>query len=173
MFSQRLIVILMFIGCKYHSLSLISTAYAVSVNYTRQDVLNPQDYHAYITRFNSEDDELYQQHIPNHDSWRFLERNIPLFDCPDKELEMTYYFRWWTYRKHIKRVDAVYNSSDAVESTLKYVITWRCKCCWCCCCIIWDCDCCWDEYWPWFWFWPWTCPCWDRTSTRLNSSHRR
>lgn len=123
MFSQRLMVILMFIGCKYHSLSLISTAYAVSVNYTRQDVLNPQDYHAYITRFNSEDDELYQQHIPNHDSWRFLERNIPLFDCPDKELEMTYYFRWWTYRKHIKRVDAVYNSSDAVESTLKYVIT--------------------------------------------------
>ncbi len=29
--------------------------------------------------------------------------NIPLFECPDKELEKTYYFRWWTYRKHIQK----------------------------------------------------------------------
>ena len=113
----------MCIGCNHPSSSFLSTADAVSMNYTRHDVLNPEDYQAYITRFNSEDDELYQQHIPNHDSWHFLEKNIPLFDCPDKELEMTYYFRWWTYRKHIKRVDAVYSTSDAVKSTLKYVIT--------------------------------------------------
>ena len=33
----------------------------------------------------------------------FLRDNIPLFECPDKELEQTYYFRWWTYRKHIKQ----------------------------------------------------------------------
>lgn len=28
--------------------------------------------------------------------------NIPLFECPDKEIEEIYYFRWWTFRKHIK-----------------------------------------------------------------------
>ena len=29
--------------------------------------------------------------------------NVPLFGCPDAQLEQTYYFRWWTYRKHIRR----------------------------------------------------------------------
>ena len=29
--------------------------------------------------------------------------NIPLLDCPDKDIEETYYFRWWTFRKHIKQ----------------------------------------------------------------------
>jgi len=35
----------------------------------------------------------------------FLSANIPLFECPDKQIEETYYFRWWTYRKHIKKTD--------------------------------------------------------------------
>jgi hypothetical protein len=30
---------------------------------------------------------------------------VPFFECPDKELERIYYFRWWTYRKHIKQLD--------------------------------------------------------------------
>lgn len=29
--------------------------------------------------------------------------NVPLFDCPDEQLKQTYYFRWWTYRKHIRQ----------------------------------------------------------------------
>ena len=33
----------------------------------------------------------------------FLSTNIPLFECPDKDFEQIYYFRWWTYRKHIKQ----------------------------------------------------------------------
>jgi hypothetical protein len=36
-------------------------------------------------------------------SW--LENNIPLFECPDKELEEVYYFRWWIFRKHIKETN--------------------------------------------------------------------
>jgi len=32
-----------------------------------------------------------------------LRTNVPLFECPDKDFERTYYFRWWTYRKHIKQ----------------------------------------------------------------------
>ena len=31
-----------------------------------------------------------------------MEENVPRFECPDKELEEIYYFRWWTFRKHIK-----------------------------------------------------------------------
>ncbi|HAX97249.1 MAG TPA: hypothetical protein DCY35_12145 [Prolixibacteraceae bacterium] len=34
-----------------------------------------------------------------------MQNNIPLFECPDKQIELTYYFRWWTYRKHIKKTE--------------------------------------------------------------------
>src|SRR5438067_12789884 len=30
-----------------------------------------------------------------------MKRNVPLFECPDPALEEIYYYRWWTYRKHI------------------------------------------------------------------------
>jgi hypothetical protein len=30
-----------------------------------------------------------------------MQREIPLFACPDPEVEETYYFRWWSFRKHL------------------------------------------------------------------------
>jgi hypothetical protein len=56
----------------------------------------------YVTRFNADDEELYAN-ISNKDALSFLEKNIPLFECPDQDIERTYYFRWWTYRKHVKK----------------------------------------------------------------------
>ena len=52
----------------------------------------------YIDEFNKSDEELYAN-ISNADAWRFLWDNVPVFNCPDTDLERTYYFRWWTYRK--------------------------------------------------------------------------
>ena len=66
-------------------------------------VLKPEAFKHYIDQFNKDDEELYAQHIPNERAWAFLQENIPLFECPDKEIERTYYFRWWTYRKHIQQ----------------------------------------------------------------------
>jgi hypothetical protein len=40
--------------------------------------------------------------VPNGDASRWMAANVPLFDCPDIALEKTYYFRWWTFRKHIR-----------------------------------------------------------------------
>ena len=57
----------------------------------------------YIERFNAEDREEYSQAFPNAEAWNFLSENIPLFECPDKEIEQTYYFRWWTFRKHLQQ----------------------------------------------------------------------
>ncbi|MDR1497731.1 MAG: hypothetical protein LBS59_04880 [Puniceicoccales bacterium] len=57
----------------------------------------------YVTRFNSEDNELYKQAIPNSAALDFLSKNAPLLDYPDADIERTYYFRWWTFRKHIKQ----------------------------------------------------------------------
>ncbi len=65
-------------------------------------LLTPEHFRHYVDEFNALDEELYINSIPNSASWAFLKQNIPLFDCPDKELELTYYFRWWTFRKHIK-----------------------------------------------------------------------
>ena len=57
---------------------------------------------SYVMEFNADDDEIYGQTFRNIVAGKFLCDNIPAFDCPDKELEKTYYFRWWTFRKHIK-----------------------------------------------------------------------
>lgn len=57
----------------------------------------------YVREFNRNDEEHYRQHIPNESAAAFLKENIPLFECPDKKMEETYYFRWWTFRKHIKK----------------------------------------------------------------------
>ncbi len=65
-------------------------------------VLEAASFKHYIDRFGDNDEELYVQHVPNDKAWEFLRANIPLFECPDKDFERTYYFRWWTYRKHIK-----------------------------------------------------------------------
>ena len=59
----------------------------------------------YIYRFNKNDNEIYKQFITNDEALLFLSENIPMIDLPDKEIEETYYFRWWTYRKHIKNTD--------------------------------------------------------------------
>lgn len=67
------------------------------------EVLKPERFKHYVDHFNALDEELYVQHIPNSHAWEFLSGNIPWFECPDEDLERTYYFRWWTYRKHIKQ----------------------------------------------------------------------
>ena len=65
-------------------------------------VLDRDAFRHYIDRFAEHDEELVIQHVDNASAWPWLRENIPFFECPDKELEETYYFRWWTYRKHIK-----------------------------------------------------------------------
>lgn len=59
----------------------------------------------YVTSFNTNDHELYKQHIPNDQALAWMEKSVPRFACPDKEIEEIYYFRWWTYRKHIRKTE--------------------------------------------------------------------
>lgn len=62
----------------------------------------------YVEYFNENDRELYKNGIDNAHALEWLEQEIPLFECPDKDIEETYYFRWWTYRKHIKNTEDGY-----------------------------------------------------------------
>ncbi|TAJ08650.1 hypothetical protein DMA11_21045 [Marinilabiliaceae bacterium JC017] len=68
-----------------------------------RDFLNWDRFSHYVESFNATDDELYKQYITNAEAGDFLKNNIPYFECPDQEIEQIYYFRWWTYRKHIKK----------------------------------------------------------------------
>ncbi|MDX1680930.1 MAG: hypothetical protein R3242_09385, partial [Akkermansiaceae bacterium] len=66
---------------------------------------------AWVTEFNRIDElvpHTLSGHIPNEDALAFLEANIPRFDCPDPELVRSYYFRWWTFRKHIRKTPEGY-----------------------------------------------------------------
>lgn len=58
--------------------------------------------HNYIEQFNKYDEEICSQLVDNAHAEEFLREQIPLIDIPDKNIEKTYYFRFWTYRKHLK-----------------------------------------------------------------------
>ena len=58
--------------------------------------------HRYVSEFNQNDNEYYHQDIKNADAAEWMSKNIPLISIPDKEIERTYYFRWWVFRKHLK-----------------------------------------------------------------------
>ena len=65
--------------------------------------LNADDFKHYVDAFNADDNEETVNLIPNAAAWDWMSRNVPLFACPDKEIERTYYYRWWTFRKHIRQ----------------------------------------------------------------------
>ena len=66
------------------------------------DGLKPAAFAHYIEHFNSMEDENFTNTIPNAGAWDWMQKEIPLFECPDKEVEEIYYFRWWSYRKHLE-----------------------------------------------------------------------
>ena len=77
--------------------------------------LEKADFRYYIEKFNTQDTlNLHLDVVPetrmitNEASLDFLEKNIPYFECPDKEIEEIYYYRWWTFRKHIKQTPQGY-----------------------------------------------------------------
>ena len=56
----------------------------------------------YVASFNGTDEETIMQAIPNAQAEEWLMAHIPRVLLPEPMLEQTYYFRWWTFRKHIK-----------------------------------------------------------------------
>ncbi len=68
-------------------------------------VLHQKNYKHYVTYFNAMEKENIKQAIPNDSAWLWMQKNIPLFECPQKNVEEIYYYRWWTFRKHIKNTE--------------------------------------------------------------------
>ena len=74
-------------------------------------IVKPADFAHHIEKFNAMEDENVTNTISNADSWGWLQKEIPFFECPDREVEETYFFRWWSFRKHL------------VQTTSGWVIT--------------------------------------------------
>ncbi|MBP1675830.1 MAG: hypBA2 [Bacteroidetes bacterium] len=83
---------------KTESLDINSTA----------SVLKFSDFRHYVDYFNNMEDENIVQAIPNSQSAQWMEKNIPLFECPQHNFEEMFYYRWWTLRKHIKETPVGY-----------------------------------------------------------------
>ena len=74
--------------------------------------LKYDDYKHYVDYFNTMEDENIVQAIPNNKAWEWMTQNVPLFDCPNKDFEEMWYFRWWTLRKHIKQTPVGYAMTE-------------------------------------------------------------
>jgi len=72
------------------------------------DILSAEKRERFVGEFNRNDLELYRLHIPNERAAEWMRNAIPLFECPDPEIETIYYFRWWTFRKHIRQTPEGY-----------------------------------------------------------------
>src|SRR3989304_2667061 len=83
---------------------LMAVAFCLSASSCAKPViLQPADYEHYVADFNADDSETVATLIPNRQAWEWIAENAPLFDCPDKEFERIYYYRWWSFRKHIRK----------------------------------------------------------------------
>jgi Bacterial alpha-L-rhamnosidase 6 hairpin glycosidase domain len=69
----------------------------------------------YVDRFNTMEPEGVVNLISNAQAWEWMTANIPLFSCPDPTIEEIYYFRWWSFRKHIKETPAGMIVTEFIE----------------------------------------------------------
>ncbi|MGN1262758.1 MAG: MGH1-like glycoside hydrolase domain-containing protein [Prevotella sp.] len=66
------------------------------------------DFEHYVRYFNAMEPEGIVQAVPDSCAARWMEDNIPLFECPDKQIEEMFYFRWWSLRKSIRHTPQGY-----------------------------------------------------------------
>ncbi len=71
-------------------------------------VLKYESFARHIEKFNAMEPEAVVNLVPNAQAGDWLRANVPLFECPDANIEETYWFRWWALRKQL-RFDAASN----------------------------------------------------------------
>ena len=74
-------------------------------NVSKPFLLKQSSFKHYVDYFNKMEDENIKQAIPNDSAWNWMQKNIPLFECPQQNFEEIFYYRWWTLRKHIKKTE--------------------------------------------------------------------
>lgn len=67
-----------------------------------------QDVARYASEFQADFPNDQQTTIPDAEAAEWMRRNVPLFTCPDRDVERAWYYRWWSYRKHIEQTPQGY-----------------------------------------------------------------
>ena len=86
--------------------------------------LKYDDYKHYVDYFNTMEDENIVQAIPNAKAWEWMTKNVPLFDCPNRDFEEMWYYRWWTLRKHIEQTPVGYAMTEFLVNR-NYADKWK------------------------------------------------
>lgn len=94
----------MLMGCLCTALfSVEATAQSKAPLVLKADIMKND-----INYFNSLDKEDVKNMVSNADTYQWLSKQIPLFECPDSAIQKIYYYRWWTLRKHLKQTPEGY-----------------------------------------------------------------
>ncbi|WP_443939432.1 MGH1-like glycoside hydrolase domain-containing protein [Pedobacter sp. MW01-1-1] len=78
-------------------------------------ILGTQKLAKYVQYFNAIDTEAVKNFVPNNQAFDWLAVNVPLFECPDSVLEQNYYYRWWSFRKHIVKTPEGFIITEFIE----------------------------------------------------------
>jgi hypothetical protein len=81
----------------------VAIAGGLSANSPVEPLLAPAAFEHHIVKFNAMEPETVVNAIPNAAAWEWLKGNVPRFECSDASVEEIYWFRWWSFRKHLKR----------------------------------------------------------------------
>ncbi len=66
-------------------------------------VFDREPFRRYIDEFNSIPTPDVVSFIPDAQAWPWMKENVPFLTCPDPDVERTWYYRWWAFRKHIRQ----------------------------------------------------------------------
>lgn len=68
-----------------------------------------------VDYFNTIDEEAVTNFVSNAKSYDWLAENIPLLECPDAAIQQIYYYRWWSFRKHLKETPDGFIFTEFIE----------------------------------------------------------
>lgn len=90
------------VGRSHKRLLIAFVCFAIQISSAADfTILKPADFAHHVAKFNAMEDENVTNTISNSNSWSWLQKEIPFFECPDPAVEEMYYFRWWSFRKHL------------------------------------------------------------------------
>jgi hypothetical protein len=69
-------------------------------------LIDPATVRHWIDDLNRSDPDDINGAIPDAQVWPWLQANAPLFVSSNPDIDETYYYRWWAYRKHIETTPA-------------------------------------------------------------------
>lgn len=87
----------------------------ISVFAQQKSILGTEKLQKYVTYFNSIDTEAVKNFVPNAQAFDWLSDNVPMFECPDTVLEQNYYYRWWSFRKHLVKTPEGFIFTEFIE----------------------------------------------------------